>query len=126
MHCNNVILDAHISDKISAPSPSIELTKDTNEQIRRDSLLFEEVSQGLVKLDTTGPKVEDKCEQYNLSLGTFNLAIVSYNKFDFQLDYYRLNRLEPLHLVLRNSRKHCNETNERNASRNLRRKKNSS
>lgn len=44
------------------PSPSIKLTKDTNEQIRRDSLLFEEVSQGLVKLDTAGPKVEDKCK----------------------------------------------------------------
>jgi len=42
------------------PSPIIELTKETNEQIRRDSLLFEEVSQGLVKLDSASSKVEEK------------------------------------------------------------------
>lgn len=44
------------------PSPIIELAKETNEQIRRDSLLFEEVSQGLVKLDSAGSKVEEKCK----------------------------------------------------------------
>jgi ankyrin len=54
--------DAKLSDTKSDLKPSIELTKDTNEQIRRDSILFEEVSQGLVKLDSTGPKVEDKTE----------------------------------------------------------------
>eukprot|EP00102_Acyrthosiphon_pisum_P011321 XP_008180009.1 PREDICTED: uncharacterized protein LOC100167995 isoform X5 [Acyrthosiphon pisum] len=54
--------DAKLSDTKSDIRPSIELTKDTNEQIRRDSILFEEVSQGLVKLDSTGPKVEDKTE----------------------------------------------------------------
>ncbi|XP_060869761.1 ankyrin-2-like isoform X5 [Metopolophium dirhodum] len=54
--------DTKLSDTKSDIRPSIELTKDTNEQIRRDSILFEEVSQGLVKLDSTGPKVEDKTE----------------------------------------------------------------
>ncbi|XP_022161431.1 ankyrin-3-like, partial [Myzus persicae] len=54
--------DAKLSDSKSDLRPSIELTKDTNEQIRRDSILFEEVSQGLVKLDSTGSKVEDKTE----------------------------------------------------------------
>jgi len=57
-----MLLDAKLSDTKSDVRPSIELTKDTNEQIRRDSILFEEVSQGLVKLDSTGPKVEDKSE----------------------------------------------------------------
>jgi len=32
--------------------------------MRRDSVLFEEVSQGLVKLDTASSKVENKCEWY--------------------------------------------------------------
>lgn len=56
------------------PSPIIELTKETNEQIRRDSLLFEEVSQGLVKLDSASSKVEEKCKSYILLniLSSFN------------------------------------------------------
>jgi len=57
-----MFLDAKLSDTKSVPKPSIELTKDTDEQIRRDSILFEEVSQGLVKLDSNGSKVEDKCK----------------------------------------------------------------
>lgn len=57
-----MLLDARISDKKVYPSPSIELTKDTDERMRRDSLLFEEVSQGLVKLDTNDQKVDDKCK----------------------------------------------------------------
>lgn len=56
------LLNAHIYIAVSEPSPSIKLTRDTDEQIRRDSILFEEVSQGLEKIDTTGPKVEDKCK----------------------------------------------------------------
>lgn len=55
-----ILLDAKLCDTKSDIRPSIELTKDTNEQIRRDSILFEEVSQGLVKLDSIGSKVEDK------------------------------------------------------------------
>ncbi|XP_026820178.1 ankyrin-2-like isoform X3 [Rhopalosiphum maidis] len=54
--------DAKLSDTKAVPKPSIELTKDTDEQIRRDSILFEEVSQGLVKLDSNESKVEDKSE----------------------------------------------------------------
>ncbi|XP_050059793.1 ankyrin-2-like [Aphis gossypii] len=54
--------DANVSDTKAVPKPSIELTKDTDEKIRRDSILFEEVSQGLVKLDSNGSKVEDKSE----------------------------------------------------------------
>ncbi|XP_015376804.1 PREDICTED: uncharacterized protein LOC107171088, partial [Diuraphis noxia] len=54
--------DAKLSDSKSDLKPSIEFTEDTNERIRRDSILFEEVSQGLVKLDSTGSKVEDKTE----------------------------------------------------------------
>ncbi|KAE9543095.1 hypothetical protein AGLY_003006 [Aphis glycines] len=54
--------DANVSDTKVVPKPSIELTKDTDEKIRRDSILFEEVSQGLVKLDSNGSKVEDKSE----------------------------------------------------------------
>jgi len=56
------LLDANVSDTKAVPKPSIELTKDTDEKIRRDSILFEEVSQGLVKLDSNGSKVEDKCK----------------------------------------------------------------
>jgi hypothetical protein len=57
-----MFLDAKLSDTNAVPKPSIELTKDTDEQTRRDSILFEEVSQGLVKLDSNGSKVEDKCK----------------------------------------------------------------
>lgn len=57
-----ILLDTQLSDAHADPSPSIKLTKDTNEQIRRDSLLFEEVSQGLVKLDSSSSKVENKCK----------------------------------------------------------------
>jgi hypothetical protein len=56
------------------PSPIIELTKETNEQIRRDSLLFEEVSQGLVKLDSASSKVEEKCKLYTF----FEYLIIVY------------------------------------------------
>lgn len=67
-----ILLDTPISDTKPAFGPKIELTKDTaEEQIRRDSLLFEEVSQGLVKLDTAGSKVENKCELENLSLSIY-------------------------------------------------------
>jgi len=55
-----MLLDTKPSDSKSDLRPSIEFTEDTNEQIRRDSILFEEVSQGLVKLDSTGSKVENK------------------------------------------------------------------
>jgi len=57
-----MLLDVQIFDKKVYPSPSIELTKETDERMRRDSLLFEEVSQGLVKLDTNDQKVDDKCK----------------------------------------------------------------
>lgn len=60
-----ILLDAQLlqlSDAQVDPSPSIKLTKDTDEQIRRDSLLFEEVSQGLVKLDSSSAKVEKNCK----------------------------------------------------------------
>lgn len=60
------LLDKGISDEKPKPNPGVELIKETNEQTRRDSLLFEEVSQGLEKLDTTGPKVEVQCELNNV------------------------------------------------------------
>lgn len=63
-----LLLEAKLSDIIVEPNPSIKLTKEADEQIRRDSLLFEEVSQGLVKLDTVGPKVENKREFYRSNI----------------------------------------------------------
>lgn len=64
-HCNNIFSDSKSSVTKTEPSSSIELTEEKNEQTRRDSILFEEVSQGLVKLDSTGSKVENKCKFYH-------------------------------------------------------------
>lgn len=60
------LLGKGISGEKPKPNSGVELIKETNEQTRRDSLLFEEVSQGLEKLDATGPKVEDRCELNNV------------------------------------------------------------